>query len=146
MEKMTLNRALKLKARKTKELNGLWSTISRVNSYTEGSPVRYDVNELLAEAIVLQGEVVDLKTRIHLANAPVYGVIFELAALKVQRAKLNDVDTKEGINELGYRGDTTIYVAQVTDDVVAGMVKELDNEVDRLQDQLDSFNATTHIE
>jgi hypothetical protein len=88
---------------------------------------------------------VDLKAAITLANAPVQAVIYELAEGKALIAMLNGLNTKHGAFIKGYSGTGVSYVAQLRRSDINDEVRQLQTELDRMQDQLDTFNHTTRI-
>ena len=142
---MNVKQALKVKNKITTRINELYSLAKSYNSIEEGNPRRYSVIGLLNEANELTRELVDLKTKIHLANQPVYGKIFLMAELKGRVKQLKGISCEEG--KVTERYGSTVAVKEVELDIVQrdAMVKQLESDIEQLQDELDVHNATTLI-
>lgn len=142
---MNVKQALKAKTKITTRINELYSLAKSYNSIEEGNPRRYSVVGLLNEANELTKELVDLKARIHTANQPVYGKIFLMAELKGRVKNLKAISCEEG--KVTERYGSTVAVKEVEMDIVQrdAMVKQLEDEIEKLQDELDVHNATTTI-
>lgn len=145
---MTVKQALKEKNKLTKLINTLVVRLHKYNSVEEGAIRTYSPKEDLEK---LQNSVSDLallKTRIHEANVKVYHQIFRLSELKGLVKQLRGIDCTEGVTTENRRfGDSST----VTKTVEVGQ-KEMDNlilyyeeEIERIQEELDIHNATTHI-
>jgi hypothetical protein len=144
---MNVAQALKRKARLLKEINDKWNIIRNHNSIISGNRRKYDIKPELDAVEKLIGELVELKTRIHLANGPVYSKIFLLSELKTQLRNFEGINTTEGTLDTGRYGtpSTTFYEVEIDEIHKNGLVKELSNKIDELQDELDYHNATTQI-
>ena len=142
---MNVKQALKAKTKITTRINELYSLAKSYNSFEEGNPRRYSVVGLLNEAEELTKELVDLKARIHTANQPVYGKIFLMAELKGRVKNLKAISCEEG--KVTERYGSTVAVKEVEMDIVQrdAMVKQLEAQIEQLQDELDVHNATTTI-
>ena len=142
---MNVKQALKAKTKITTRINELYSLAKSYNSIEEGNPRRYSVVGLLNEAEELTKELVDLKARIHTANQPVYGKIFLMAELKGRVKNLKAISCEEG--KVTERYGSTVAVKEVEIDIVQrdAMVKQLEDEIEKLQNELDVHNATTAI-
>jgi hypothetical protein len=142
---MNVKQALKAKTKITTRINELYSLAKSYNSIEEGNPRRYSVVGLLNEAEELTKELVDLKARIHTANQPVYGKIFLMAELKGRVKNLKAISCEEG--KVTERYGSTVAVKEVEMDIVQrdAMVKQLEAQIEQLQDELDVHNATTTI-
>lgn len=142
---MNVKQALKAKTKITTRISELYSLAKSYNSIEEGNPRRYSVVGLLNEAEELTKELVDLKARIHTANQPVYGKIFLMAELKGRVKNLKAISCEEG--KVTERYGSTVAVKEVEMDIVQrdAMVKQLEAQIEQLQDELDVHNATTTI-
>ena len=76
---MTVKQALKAKNKLVVSIMECYSLVKEYNSIEQGNPRRYSVIGLLNEANQLTRELVELKAKIHRANAPVYDKIFLMA-------------------------------------------------------------------
>jgi hypothetical protein len=144
---MNVAQALKRKARLLKEINDKWNIIRNHNSIISGNRRKYDIKIELDAVEKLIGELVELKTKIHLANAPVYSKIFLLSELKTQLRNLEGMNTAEGTVDTGRYGtpSTTFYEVEIDEIYKNRLAKILSEKIDELQDELDYHNATTQI-
>jgi hypothetical protein len=143
---MNISKALKQKTRLVKEINQKWEIVTKQNSIIVGNKRNFDVSLILKEIFELTNQLVSLKEKIHLANAPIYSKIFRMSELKNMLKLLKSIDTKEGTVDSRYGQNTNIYEVQISDFEKNKMIEEVNKEIDQLQDELDYFNAVTQIE
>lgn len=145
---MNVAQALKKKARLIKEINDKWLIIKNNNSIISGNLKKFDISNELGLIEQLTNELVELKTKIHLANAPVYSKIFLMSELKSMLKNVEGINTTEGIMDNGRYGtpSTTFYVADMDEIAKRKYIKDLSDKIDSLQDELDYHNATTQIQ
>jgi uncharacterized small protein (DUF1192 family) len=142
---MNVKQALKQKNKLVTEMKASYTILQKYNSIEEGNPRRYSMTNTLAKIKTLQTELVDLKTKIHKANQPVYDKIFALAELKGMIKELKKVPTEEGkINE---RYGSVVSVKEVELNVtdIDTAIAVLESQIEELQNELDIHNATTQI-
>jgi hypothetical protein len=145
---MTIKQALKHKNKLAQKITDAFNKVKLYNSMEEGQNRPYDVEQSLDEYFKLTRELVELKTKIHTANMPVYGKIFEMSELKSQVSKLKDLDCGEGKVRSYHRlvDDSTITKNAVISIVERdSMISKLEEIIESIQEQLDVHNATTHI-
>jgi hypothetical protein len=146
---MTIRQALKYKNKLVSKMNEEYSKAATYNSIEDGNERPYDVNVSLENYLSLSNELVELKTKIHKANGPVYDKIFKLSELKSQVTKLNHLNCAQGaINSRFGRlaGDEPTKVTAIIGVVKRDeMVKNIENEIEKIQEELDTHNATTNI-
>jgi hypothetical protein len=144
---MNVAQALKKKARLLKSINDKWTIIKSHNSIISGNPRKYNIKSELSSVEILIQELVELKTKIHLANAPVYDKIFLLSELKTQLKNVEYINTAEGTVDAGRYGtpSTVFYEVEIDEIYKNELVKSLTTKIDELQDELDYHNATTQI-
>ena len=144
---MTVKQALKQKNLLVKKINEDIRKVHAYNSVDEGNTRPYSTKELFNKIIETTKELVDLKTRIHLANGPVYHKIFELSELKNTVSFLKSVDCSEGkvVDRYTRSQEPTIKVAELSVIERDNLVEGFENRIELLQEELDSHNATTHI-
>jgi hypothetical protein len=144
---MNVAQALKRKARLLKELNDKWTIIKSHNSIISGNRRKYNIKTELDSVENLFMELVELKTKIHLANGPVYDKIFLLSELKTQLRNLEGISTAEGTVDNGRYGipSTAFYEVEIDEIYKNGLINQLTTKIDKLQDELDYHNATTGI-
>jgi hypothetical protein len=145
---MTIKQALKHKNKLAQKITDAFNKVKLYNSMEEGQNRPYDVEQSLDEYFKLTRELVELKTKIHTANMPVYGKIFEMSEPKSQVSKLKDLDCGEGKVRSYHRlvDDSTITKNAVISIVERdSMISKLEEIIESIQEQLDVHNATTHI-
>lgn len=145
---MNIKQALKKKNQLIKELTTLMNRIQQYNSVEVDSNRPYSTHDLLDEYYGLMDELIELKTKIHLANSSVYDKIFRLSELKNMVNKFKTLDCTDGVADdyYGRRSETLIYksseISIINRDAI---VKELEKEIQDLQDELDEHNYKTKI-
>ena len=142
--KITIARALKLKNRLQSRIRTLAGDMEHYNSVVLGGSKEIDVKTALADYDRLVADLVVLKTAIFAANAPVYSQILSLAELKSKISVLQKLNTDHGKVVETYRfssSDGPIeYEATFRKGEVDQMVRNLENEIDRVQEELDGHN------
>lgn len=146
---MTIKQALKYKNKLALKIQQAFSKVSLYNSVEEGQIRPYHVEVALDEYFTLSKELVELKTKIHTANLPVYNKIFEMSELKSQVSRLKDLDCGEGKVRDRYLRLTddagVIKTAIISVTRKDSMIASLEELIEKLQDELDVHNATTNI-
>ena len=146
---MKIKQALKYKKKLASKMNQEFSKVQMYNSVEEGSNRVYDVKESMQNWLRMSEELVELKTKIHLANAPVYGKIFRMSELKSQLSNLKQLDCVEGKYSDRYgrmSGDTPIIkTAEIGLLERDKMISDLEEEIEKIQEELDEHNALTSI-
>lgn len=144
---VTIARALKEKNRVAGRLAKARELVGEENSRDKSVPRGVDVAEMYAQAKELRDRLIAIKSAIAEANKPIVSKIIELDEVKSEIAFLNGLNVKEGnfvTTNYGSRIeseiDAVIRKQQVLDEIAA-----LQARADRLQDELDEFNATTKI-
>ena len=77
---MNIKKALKEKNKKVKEVNEYFSKLSQYNSIEAGNVRPYSAKDMLEKWKKSTEELIELKTKIHVANVSVYGKIFRLVS------------------------------------------------------------------
>lgn len=145
---MNIKQALKYKNKLAKKIQETAQKISRYNSVDEGVVRPYDVNELLSQLQSQTGEMVELKTKIHLANRDVYSYIFRLSELKAMVKHLRVVDCTEGVNVSLSRfaeNTSSVKTSVINRLDMDNLIEKLESEIDSIQDKLDIHNGTTYL-
>ena len=142
---MNIKQALKRKNKLASKLKQALATMATSNSIVVGADTAYSSQSKLKEATDTAMELVTLKTKIHAANVPVAGLIFEASELKGMIQALRNMSCNSGA-VYGYRSDSPIqYQAEISELKRDELVTDLENRLDEINDQLDQFNATTLI-
>jgi hypothetical protein len=143
---MKVKQALKHKKKLATKMNQEFVRVNMYNSVEEGATRVYDVKEAMQNWLKMIDELVELKTKIHLANVPVYGKIFRMSELKSQLSNLKQLDCVDGKHFDRYgRGEAVIKTAEISVLERDQMVLKIEEEIERLQEELDEHNATTSI-
>ena len=145
---VTIARALKEKNRVAGRLAKARELVGAENSQDKSVPRGVDVAAMYDLAKMLRNRLIAIKSAIAEANKPIVSKIIKLDEIKSEIAFLNGLDVKEGkfvTTNYGTRIeseiDAIIRKQQVLDEVAALQVR-----ADRIQDELDEFNATTKVE
>jgi hypothetical protein len=141
---MNLTKALKHKKKLVKQADDMYIRFSKFNSNQKDS-VGYDPEQAYNEWVRLTNDLINLKTKIHIANAGIADKIFKLGELKSMATKLRGIDTKEGIVKDRYSDVTIEYVAYMNLFGRDTRVKELEEQIETLQEEIEAYNALTMI-
>lgn len=142
---MNVSQALKQKNKLIVEIKKQYQIAQKFNSQEEGNVRRYSVQNALDRAAELTMELTDLKTKIHLANAPVYDKIFRMAELKNRIKELRKIPTDEGKVEARYSSVVSVKEVEINIAQLDEMVQFLEARIEGIQAELDVHNATTQI-
>jgi len=146
---MNLKQALKRKNKLTSLITQELSKVLRYNSTIEGTVRPYDVEQAYIKYIDLTNELVTLKTAISTANTPIQGKIFLLSELKSMAKNLKNIPCEVGKQPSmrSFEGTTEPIVRVVTFDIVQKdkIVSDLEDRIEKIQDELDYFNQTTNF-
>lgn len=142
---INLAKALKLKGRLAGKIAALEQTIRTYNSVEDGAE-RFKTDEALKLHKELKGQLIDLKSRISMANAPIQRIIYELAELKADVTFFAQIPTKQGTYTQPYDDKKTTFVAVVPKQDLDSRTATLQARIDELQDMLDDHNGRTVIE
>ena len=142
---MNVSQALKQKNKLVIELKKQYQIAQKFNSQEEGNIRRYSVQVALDKAVELTLELTELKTKIHLANAPVYDKIFRMAELKNRIKELRKIPTEEGKTEARYSSVVSVKEVEINIAQLDTMVQTLEARIEEIQAELDVHNATTQI-
>jgi hypothetical protein len=141
---MNITKALKQKNKLVKEINELSQQIAQNNSYNiERVPIHNSYNDLmLLESKI--NDLVELKRKIQVANNPIVGKIYKIAELKGLVQRLKYINTKDG----RFRVSENVYdefQASINEVIKEKRIKKYEEEIENLQEEIESFNAITNI-
>ena len=142
---MNIKQALKLKNKLVTQIKEQYEIAKAHNSIEQGNPRRYSAVAAINKAEELSNELAELKTKIHLANAPVYDLIFQMSELKNQIKQLKSISVEEGKVTERYGSVTAIKEVELNIAERDNIVKALENKIEAIQDKLDTHNATTEL-
>jgi len=144
---MYIKQALKRKNKLINLVNAAYSKIREYNVVEEGNERPYSIKEVFKEWQKLTKELIELKTKIHIANAPVYGKIFELAELKNQITNLKMLNCSSGKTQPRWAGgEVSITTAEISVKERDDMIKDIEEKIEAIQDDLDTWNYETKID
>jgi hypothetical protein len=158
MKSISLAQALKQKNRLAGEVARLRQIVERENSRRESKPARADVRKVYDQSVAMSRQLATLKGAIAAANAGVvaggqgiYGKLNLQAELRGLIVFLKTLDSKEGeeVERVGFlsrdEASRTVYVAEIKRDEIDRNITAYQVEIERLQDEVDEFNAATRI-
>jgi len=144
---MNIKQALKEKNKLAKKVTDLMDRTNRNNSMDEGAVRSYDPKESLEQALQMVDVLVNLKTKMHMANAEVYDKIFRMSEYKSLVKYLKTLNCSQGTIVTSRYGDSTArqMTTVITEVERDALVEKYETLIDNLQTELDTHNATTHI-
>jgi hypothetical protein len=119
--------------------------IQTQNSIEKGNPRRYSIAAKMDEVMKYTTELVEIKRHIHNANQPVFEKIFLMAELKGMVKELKRMSVEEGKQSDRYSMNSSEKEVEITVLERDAKIKELEETIEKLQDELDTFNAITQI-
>lgn len=140
---------LKTGLKKKKKLLGLamteYNRLYRYNSVRLGNENNrpYSPTESLNNWIQLTDDLIELKRRIHQTNLPVLDKIFRIAELKGMVSNLQDISCDSG--EDVRRDDKVYMVSEVTVRMRDELISKWQEEIEKIQEELDDFNHKTEL-
>jgi len=142
---MNIKQALKLKNKLVANIKECYVVIHSQNSIEKGNPRRYSVKDKMDEVMKYTNELVEIKRQIHTANQPVFEKIFLMAELKGMVKQLKAMSVEEGKQSERYSLGTSEKEVEVTVVERDQKIKDLEATIEKLQDELDTYNVTTEI-
>ena len=153
---MKISKALKVKNRLVGEVARLRSILTRENSRREDSSSTVDMVATYAVLETTLSKLIALKSAIAKANIGVYPLLAEMEEAKSSIAyyKALPIRVGEEIESLNVwnkeTGDISkishTWSAYINQEQVDAKTKELQTQIEALQDQIDEYNATTSVE
>jgi len=146
---MNLSQALKTKNRLAGELVRQQQILQRENARRSDSVSGVDCKAVWDRILKLSDELGVIKGKITTANIGIYPALERMAELKSRISFIQGLQKREG-TEVTFVGRDqekmeytwTSFINQETSDK---MVLELQTEIDKLQDTVDTYNATTEV-
>lgn len=144
---MNIKQALKRKNKLVQEIKTEFEKLQEYNSIPDKNHRPYSSKLALENWLELTKELIVLKTKIHLANVIVYDKIFKLSELKNQIKLLKTLDCTQGV-PLRSRYDVSDLPSRKTEITINerdDLIKQWEEEIEIIQDELDEWNYTTKI-
>jgi len=144
---MTIKQALKLKNKLIKQIGENTKLMQQYNSVDVANQRPYSTQVLYKQIENDTKELASLKSRIHIANAPVMEEIFWMSEMKSIITSLKKMDCTEGkSNRDRYRMESEVVLTSEISLVSRNQqIKMLEDKIEEIQDRLDVFNATNEI-
>lgn len=146
---MNISKALKVKNRLAGEVSRLQEVFKRENSRRNDNPSQIDAAKVYIELEGVREKLISLKGAINEASSPVSVKLAKLAEYKQFINFINSVPNREGEEltlvgsnreKLSYQWTAWLNIEKI-DKVASGIQLE----INRLQDEIDLFNAQTSI-
>jgi len=138
---MNLKQALKEKNKLKAKIVLTQNRLSRYNMIEEGFERVYDPHEMYQQLLVETDQLIEIKTRIQKANLPVLSKIYRLSEVKGLMAKLNKLSCGQGRDSYS----DVVYDSAITVVERDNLLLSLEQEIEKLQEELDSFNFSTAV-
>lgn len=146
---MKLAKALKTKNRLAGAIAQAVKLIQESNVVEGENKAPHDVNGLVQQMVKDQEALAKLKAQISIANGPISEKIFLMAELKARIAFWRTLPTKDGTFKSEGRYMTAsvdqTFHATIKANQVEDLVKDLQARIEKLQDEIDEFNAVTEV-
>lgn len=143
---MNISQALKEKNKKAANLAKLAQRVITSNISEKDTEKDYSSKKVLEETKAEMAALIELKTRIHIASAPIRNKIFRLSELKGLSKSLAYMDTNHKLHKS--RTDGAVIsetIPEITTKEHEAILAEMSEEIDKIQEELDAFNHTTSI-
>lgn len=146
---MNLSQALKTKNRLAGELVRQQQILRRENARRSDSVSGVDCKAVWERILKLSEELGAIKGKITTANIGIYPALERMAELKSRISFVQELEKREG-PEVTYVGRdqeqvTYTWTSFINQEKSDALVLELQAEIDKLQDQVDAYNATTEV-
>lgn len=140
---MNLKKALKEKKKLQGIINNLEKKIIKYNLVEDDEVHLYDTRLLYEELRNRIEEIVSLKSKIHLANVPIFDKIFRLSELKslAKMIQYFNCEPRKEINGTVVNRLSPIINALDRD----LLIQNIENEIEEIHDFLDNYNQITSI-
>ena len=144
---MNIKQALKLKNKLIKSISDNTKLLQQYNTVEVGNPRPYSPVLLMGDITKSTYELIELKSKIHRANAPMFEKIFEMSELKWNIKALQKLDCTEGkSNRDRYRMESELVLTSEVSLVERNeIVRGMEDRIEELQDEMDVFNSNTEI-
>jgi hypothetical protein len=147
---MNLAQALKLKNRYIQQISQFQQDIQGNNSVPSENSRKIEINQTIEELERTVHNLIKLKLLIFEASASMRETILTLSELKSRIVFLKGIDTHEG------KGKKDEYIYTMNEEIkyevmldviwVRSQIQKCEEEIDKLQNELDTFNYQTEIE
>lgn len=141
---MNIKQALKNKNKLKGNIRVSMSRLRKYNLYPEALERPYAPRTLLKELEDQTKELIDLKWRITEANRPIQKQIYRLSELKAFCAGLSELACEKHFSYES-REETVLKVPVISVQEKDQLVKAMELEIEKIQEELDHFNHVTTV-
>jgi peptidoglycan hydrolase CwlO-like protein len=145
MAEVSLSQALKAKSRLAKQIKDQWAIVVKFNSVIEGTERPASMTTTYQEIRANQEKLAALKAAIQAANTPITETLYRMGELRGTLAMFGALTTTHGKAPFAYGMEMPTYDAELKSQWVMEETARLQAELDRLQDEVDAFNASTRL-
>lgn len=145
---MNISKALKVKNRLIGKISSLMEIIKRENSRRNDNPSTVNVEDLFVELSKTREKLVNLKAAIVMASAPIARSLASLSEIKDHINWMRSLPTREGQEIIHIGASQSIgynWSSFVNREKLDLLLKSHQDEIDKLQDEVDEFNAKTQV-
>jgi len=140
---MKLYQALKEKARIIGDMKSIQLKIQMNNQIIEGNERDYKPRDLYLEFQKKREELITLKTAIIKSNQEIYPKVYKLEETKKELSLWTNMPCQKGKSRM-YDGEV-VYESEYTRQEIDATIKELNNIIRDLQDEIDIYNHEKDI-
>jgi hypothetical protein len=140
MAEITLARLTRLETRIGEMMPRLEALIKRSNIVAEAATNKVDVDKLIARHSELGQALMNIKNTKHDASRTIIDVLNRRAAKRKELALLRALNTKVHVH------NEQVYIAIVNEEDKQKRISIIEDEIDALQDQIDSYNVMKKVQ
>ena len=145
MKNLTIAQGLKEKNKLATKLSNLWKRLNENNSVHAESIRDYEPDLLMTEINDTCNALILLKTAIHQASNEVRDKIFRLSELKSKLVQLRALPCKHGMIKDRYNEHYIEMDSYFKKNEIDGFTEALELEIEKIQEELDTYNHTTKL-
>jgi hypothetical protein len=142
---MNISQALKQKSCLIRDIKRERDRLFKWNTYVVGSTVPYEANQTYQNWLKLKEELIDLKSKIQMANVGIQEQIFRLSERKDTIENLKMLKCIEGEKVTENYSTTTIEISGITLLERDELIVKLEKEIDQIQNEIEVYNHKTQI-
>jgi hypothetical protein len=142
---MNISQALKQKSCLIRDIKRERDRLFKWNTYVVGSTVPYEANQTYQNWLKLKEELIDLKSKIQMANVGIQEQIFRLSERKDTIENLKMLKCIEGEKVTENYSTTTIEISGITLLERDDLIVKLEKEIDQIQNEIEVYNHKTQI-
>ena len=142
---MKLSKALRVKNQLVLQINKTRSIINKYNSYNIENIPKWNVVEHYKKLLDLKNKLIELKTKVSVANRPILEVIHTMEETKATISFLREIPITAGFKTSSYSDKKEEYRCSISEIEICDKLKVLQDTIETMQDTLAEHNAKTEI-